>query len=154
MMTISGDDDKKFGPDQEDGAEISKPDSPYFGEDEKVGYGKPPKHTRFPPGKSGNPRGRPKGSRSLADFTKDELDKVRVVTEGGRKKRLQTRQIIVMKTVQKAISGDHKSLLTLANLDGQSQGKQGEPADFEFTQHDQEIVNRHDESVRNGNDSD
>src|SRR5687768_6396759 len=30
------------------------------GEAEKVGYGRPPKHTRFKPGQSGNPRGRPK----------------------------------------------------------------------------------------------
>ena len=29
-----------------------------------VGYGKPPKATRFQPGTSGNPRGRPRGSRN------------------------------------------------------------------------------------------
>ena len=29
-------------------------------DDDKVGYGKPPKHSRFQPGRSGNPRGRPK----------------------------------------------------------------------------------------------
>jgi len=28
----------------------------------KVGYGKPPRHSRFKPGRSGNPRGRPKGA--------------------------------------------------------------------------------------------
>ena len=30
----------------------------------EVGYGKPPQATRFQPGKSGNPKGRPKGSRN------------------------------------------------------------------------------------------
>ena len=30
----------------------------------EVGYGKPPKAHRFKPGRSGNPRGRPKGSRN------------------------------------------------------------------------------------------
>ena len=29
----------------------------------EVGYGKPPAGTRFKPGQSGNPAGRPKGSR-------------------------------------------------------------------------------------------
>ena len=31
-----------------------------------VGYGKPPKNTRFTKGVSGNPHGRPKGSRNVA----------------------------------------------------------------------------------------
>ena len=33
---------------------------------ERVGYGRPPTTTRFRPGQSGNPRGRPKGARNLA----------------------------------------------------------------------------------------
>jgi hypothetical protein len=33
--------------------------------DYQVGYGKPPKHTQFKPGKSGNPQGRPKGTKNL-----------------------------------------------------------------------------------------
>lgn len=32
--------------------------------DYEVGYGKPPAATRFAPGKSGNPKGRPRGSKS------------------------------------------------------------------------------------------
>jgi hypothetical protein len=32
----------------------------------EVGYGKPPQATRFRAGQSGNPRGRPKGSKNLA----------------------------------------------------------------------------------------
>jgi hypothetical protein len=34
--------------------------------DYRVGYGRPPRSTRFQPGRSGNPKGRPPGSRSLA----------------------------------------------------------------------------------------
>ena len=34
----------------------------------QVGYGRPPQHTRFPKGQSGNPKGRPKGSRALASI--------------------------------------------------------------------------------------
>lgn len=33
-------------------------------DDYEVGYGKPPKHTQYKPGQSGNPDGRPKGSKN------------------------------------------------------------------------------------------
>ena len=39
------------------------PDDPGEEPTYEVGYGKPPQATRFQPGKSGNPKGRPKGSR-------------------------------------------------------------------------------------------
>ena len=32
---------------------------------ERVGYGHPPKHSQFPPGQSGNARGRPRGAGPL-----------------------------------------------------------------------------------------
>lgn len=39
------------------------PDDPDEKDGCEVGYGKPPRATRFQPGRSGNPKGRPKGSR-------------------------------------------------------------------------------------------
>jgi Family of unknown function (DUF5681) len=43
--------------------------------EEKVGYGRPPVDTRFKPGQSGNPRGRPKGSKSLDQVLRQALDR-------------------------------------------------------------------------------
>jgi hypothetical protein len=41
--------------------------------DYDVGHAKPPKHTRFQPGQSGNPRGRPKGTKNLKTDLIEEL---------------------------------------------------------------------------------
>jgi hypothetical protein len=50
-------------------SELKSPPKPT---DYEVGYGKPPKASRFAPGQSGNRRGRPKGARNKALGPKEE----------------------------------------------------------------------------------
>lgn len=54
----------------------------------KTGYGKPPKKSQFKPGHSGNPKGRPKGSRNTATIMNDVLLKstIRVNADGKERK--------------------------------------------------------------------
>lgn len=56
-----------------------------------IGYGKPPKASQFKPGKSGNPKGRPRSSRNLKTDLEEELFEVMAVTERGRKRHLSKR---------------------------------------------------------------
>ena len=41
----------------------------------RLATGKPPKHTQFKPGQSGNPRGRPRGQRNFRTVVKEALKK-------------------------------------------------------------------------------
>jgi Family of unknown function (DUF5681) len=55
--------------------------------DYEVGYGRPPRHTRFVKGQSGNPRGRPPGAKNLSSLLGEALNETVIVTEnGGRRK--------------------------------------------------------------------
>ena len=87
-----------------------------------VGYGKPPKHTQFKKGTSGNPAGRPKGTRNLKTDLREELQQKLVIREGGRERTVSKQQAVVMRLVEKAIKGEigaTKTLLGMAErLDG------------------------------------
>ncbi|MBL8575600.1 MAG: hypothetical protein JNK47_00105 [Mesorhizobium sp.] len=86
-------------------------------DDGKVGYGRAPRHSRFRKGRSGNPRGRPKNSRSLKTFLLKVLDEVVEVNEHGRKRKMTKREVIARQTVQQAMKGNLKSLAVITAFD-------------------------------------
>jgi len=79
------------------------------GGDYEVGYGKPPKHTQFKPGETGNPRGRRKKDKDLNRLIQAELDTTIPVQEAGREKRITKREAIVKQLINRAIKGDPKA---------------------------------------------
>ena len=85
-------------------------------DDDSVGYRRPPKKTRFKKGTSGNPRGRPKGSRNLATDLKEELDERVTVRESGRPRRLTKQQVLVKTLMAKALQGDLKAAAAILNM--------------------------------------
>ena len=60
-----------------------------------VGYRRPPKATQFAAGKSGNPKGRPKGSRSVGALLKDILQQKIAVTENGKTRRIPALEVML-----------------------------------------------------------
>jgi hypothetical protein len=78
-----------------------------------VGYRKPPSNTRFKKGQSGNPAGRPKGSRSMPTLLAQELNKSVRVVQNGRSKRITKKQALLIQMVNKAASGDFRFLTLL-----------------------------------------
>lgn len=77
--------------------------------DYTVGYRRPPKTTQFKKGESGNPKGRPKGSRSLQTILVEELKSSVTIHENGRSKTVKKGEVIVKQMVNKAMAGDHKA---------------------------------------------
>ena len=85
--------------------------------DERVGYGRPPSHTRFQPGQSGNPDGRPKGHRNLKTELEEELAERIRVTEGGKERRISKRRALVKAQLAKAIKGDPRAARVIFDLE-------------------------------------
>jgi hypothetical protein len=83
---------------------------------EKIGYRKPPKGAQFPKGISGNPRGRPKGSRNLATVLHETLNQTVIVVENGKKKAITKMEAAVKRMVEKATSGDMHAFRVLSAL--------------------------------------
>lgn len=80
-----------------------------------VGYGKPPKHSRFKQGQSGNPKGRPKAARGLEAMLQKELKSTVTVEENGRARKLSKQDVMVKRLVNKAMQGDAKCLQIILN---------------------------------------
>ena len=76
----------------------------------EVGYRRPPKRTQFKKGESGNPKGRPKGSRGLEKVVMEELKAKITVNENGRSKRVRKVEAIAKQMVNKAMTGDPKAI--------------------------------------------
>lgn len=70
-----------------------------------VGYGKPPRATRFRKGQSGNPKGRPKRSRNMSTMVREEMNRTLSISENGKTRRLSAIQIAFRKLVHDGIAG-------------------------------------------------
>jgi hypothetical protein len=78
-----------------------------------VGYGSPPKDTRFKKGKSGNPSGRPKKVSSFKEDLAAELREKLLVTEGGKERRITKQRAFVKTLVAAAIKKDIRAVNAL-----------------------------------------
>ena len=73
--------------------------------DNEVGYGRPPVSTHFQKGQSGNPRGRPKGSKSRIPYDSVLGQKV-TIRENGNERNLTAAEAFLLSLAKKGLEGD------------------------------------------------
>jgi uncharacterized protein DUF5681 len=77
--------------------------------DYEVGFGRPPKDRQFRVGHSGNPKGRPRGSRNASTLLDEALKERVIVSENGRRKAVTKLEAILKQLVNRAAQGDHRA---------------------------------------------
>jgi hypothetical protein len=87
-------------------------------DEKKVGYRKPPAKTRFKPGQSGNPNGRPKGSVNLKTDLRSELSEKIRIREGERSLKVSKQRAMLKALVAKALKGDARAANVVLTLVG------------------------------------
>jgi hypothetical protein len=97
---------------------MKRKSSPPAAEDEpyEIGYGKPPRHTRFKPGQSGHPSGRPRGQRNFRTAVREALKEKITIREGDRTRTVSKMDGIIQVTFNKALKGDPKGLVAFLQL--------------------------------------
>jgi hypothetical protein len=83
--------------------------------DFEVGYRRPPVHSRFKKGRSGNPNGRPKGTKNLRSDLTEELQEKITVKEGDRAIRVSKQRAVIKVLVTRTLKGDPQAAKNLLN---------------------------------------
>ena len=110
-------------------------------ESSEIGYCRPPKNSRFKPGRSGNLKGRPRGSLNLATVLQRALREKVVITSNGRRKLITKLEAAIMQLVDKAGSGDSHSIRHLCQLvaSAEERSVEVEPT-TQFSEIDQKVL--------------
>jgi Family of unknown function (DUF5681) len=103
-----------------------------------VGYKQPPTHLQFQPGQSGNPNGRPKGTRNFKSDLRDELSETISFREGNREVSISKQRALIKRLVASAIEGDARSVATLMSFCARAFGDDND--EQEQAAEDREIV--------------
>ena len=104
-----------------------------------VGYGKPPTRTQFKPGQSGNPSGRPKGTRNFKTDVHEALQAPVKINKNGRVNKMTTQRASLETLRVKALKGDQRALEQLLRL-GERYDEPKVAVDAPIEAHDQAIL--------------
>ena len=121
---------------------MAKQKKPFSRSSSTVGRGNPPKDTRFRKGMSGNPRGRPKGSKNLSTYllaaARDQVS----TTVGGKARKISKIQATAMQLATKAARGDQAAINRFLDWmdEIESRAVAAKPAQFPLSEPDVEVI--------------
>jgi hypothetical protein len=108
-----------------------------------VGYGRPPKSTRWKKGQSGNPSGKAKKEASLRATLKKIAGQEIVVHENGAAVSMRRDEAMLQAIVVKAMKGDLAAVKFIAEMIGIEPESSAGPPEFETTDLDLTVLQRH-----------
>lgn len=112
--------------------------------DYEVGYGKPPKSTRFKSGESGNPAGRPRGTLNLGTIVQKQLAEKLDVFENGRPRRISKLEVVFKSLFAKAAKGDVRATELLFKQFLRAEGDEGQHQEAKaLSEDDNSIIERY-----------
>ena len=108
----------------------------------KVGRGNPPKHTQFRKGISGNPKGRPKGSKNLTTYLMEAARDRVTATVGGRTRKISKIQATAMQLATKAAGGDQGAIAKFLDWmdEIETRAAAAKPSKFPLSEPDIEVL--------------
>jgi hypothetical protein len=110
-------------------------------DDEGVGYNCPPKNTQFKPGRTGNPKGRPKSVRNFKTDLRDELSELITIRENGQERKITKLRALVKALVAAAIKGDMRAANAIVTFSTKSlAGAEDTALTTDTTTDDQDII--------------
>jgi hypothetical protein len=116
---------------------------PYDDEgDHEVGYGKPPRHSQFVKGQSGNPRGRPPGAKNLKTLLSEALNACVIVSDNGGRRKITKREAIITQLVNRSATADWRAIKILLDLvrDIEGQTEPASPETSAFSEADEKVI--------------
>jgi hypothetical protein len=81
-----------------------------------VGRGRPPRHTQFRKGQSGNPKGRPRGAKNFGTLLNQALDEKVELTVRGKRRKVSKREVIIAQLVGHSAKADWRALKLLLDM--------------------------------------
>jgi len=112
------------------------------GAGKKVGRGNPPLHTRFKPGQSGHPEGRPKGSKNLKTLIMEAARDHVTATIDGKSRKISKLQATTMQLATKAAGGNQAAMNELLDRidEIETRAEAAKPSQFPLSEPDLEVL--------------